>query len=343
MPKENQPIQYDSLVTGQAGDSAVSQGSPFTAGSDTLLEDMRLQQTIDSRYATNQALNSLRVSIERKLVLQAQITSVDMIDDTACLLCYLADIEIRIPFKVAFPQYPAELLKQGPRESLEGLHARQKQFLSKYIGAEISFLAVDVKPDGAGGYYAMANRVLALQAILRRNFLERSGPRYAVGQVVMADILSVSTGSLYINVLGLDLRLLLRHVSIRYIPNPTAVYNPGDKLPVKIMSLDISATTISMEVSGLQAEVEICKPNLRKVRIGSRYKATVTSNATIRRDGHLMVTTFLYLEGVNLPAFANVNFANTALHPGDSVYFEASGVTDSGYVHGSIIRYINHR
>ena len=339
----DKPIQYNDIIAGQEGDAEVSQAIPFATSGDTLLEDLHLQQTINDRYATNEALVSIRASIDHMLVLNAPVASVNILDGTVCLICYLSTIEVRIPFRVAFATYPADITTPASGEGISSLQARQIQYLSKFIGSTLSFIAVDIKNDGAGGYYALGNRVLALQATMRKNFLKSSGPLYTVGQVVNAEVLSVSPASMYINVLGVDLRLLLRDVSIRYLPDLPSYFSSGDTIPVAITSLKVSGNKISLEVSGRRAAVELAKPNLRKVRIGGRYKATVTSNMTIRRDDKPLVTTLLFLEGVELPAFANVNYARAELHPGDSVYFEVAGVAETGYVHGSIIRYINRR
>lgn len=303
----------------------------------------------DARQEDATTLAKFNSALKQGHSLTSTIAGVETEGTNVYWVCYEGTVTVRIPIRESFMIVPESLLK----DTLPNTLRRQMQFLSKAIGAEISFVLTSYRadPDGAGDvFYASRTQALRRQ---RRTFFGRNASRpLKPGMDIYAQIICMSSYVLYLSCCGLDIRVANYQLSHRYIPDMSAKYYVGQTIRVRIVDVNDAEPdqNPSLTVSGRLCELDSLRPNLKRLRFPKnqsssqhpRFMGTVTSLTRERNSDTPRVVISLFLDGIELPAFSrtlNLRLEDK-LHTGDKVYFECHGYTPSGYVHGSIVRFV---
>lgn len=283
---------------------------------------------------------------KRNNVLSGKIGGVEVHGDHAFWIIYDGPVVIMIPFKDALPSVP-ESAFVNDNDALN----RQRQLLTKSVGAEVPFAVESIEPDLANGIFLVyGSRRIALERIRKRYFGENAPNPIKVGDDVTGTFLAVGSHASWVTVAGVDVRLVPRQLSHRYMENMQEVYKPGDQITLRVQRYEMKDGVPVMALSALPCELEECKSRLNRIRKGNRYIATMTShrvvnvtNPTTKKKEPFYVAS-MWLEGVEVPAFANLTNSHSsgASHSGDRVAVEVDQIAKNGYVRVRVISYLTN-
>lgn len=273
-------------------------------------------------------------------ILEATVNGVFRDKENVYWQCFHGPVTIRIPFEETFETLPAELLnKDTPR-----LFTRREQVLHKSINATIPFVITKLQqdPDNPKRAIALGSRIKALTIIRKSNFGANAIRPLNVGDTVYAQFMSVGNHGAWVTFRGIDVIVRAGDLTYRYLPDMKRKFETGSKIKLMIQKISVDpATGLPMvRVSGKAVELEDSKARRCLAAPNSTLVATITNKHTYKdRQDRLCVTTRMWLEGVDLPAFSNTQamFSDT-LHPGDPVYVKVLNITSSGEVNCKILR-----
>lgn len=279
---------------------------------------------------------------KEKQYMTARIAAVESRKDLVYWVCYDGPVTIWIPYAEAYELATPEDLRANTNAARE----RQKQVMSKSIGAEIKFIIKDIVPsDDNSEYFVYASRKEAMEDI-NSHYMESSknntGKVLEVGQNVTAQFVSIGAYAAIVEVAGRDIRVVNAQLSHRYIADLTKQFVPGDKIEMRITKLAIKDDKLDIVVSALPCELEKCQPRIRRIRAGNRCNATITTVRNIKTSNGPKFIATLWLEGYDLPGYASVINCNgnNQAYSGSPALVQINGVSDNGYVHCKILRFI---
>ncbi len=282
---------------------------------------------IENAKFTKKILNATVVSIETTLGI------------TSLVLKYL-DRKIIIPFNYVYPEgFGMDKNYTGAESDMT---RRREQMLTKFLFSNVPFVITDVMNDG-GDVAIIGSRKAALKRIALFNY-KKSDPKVKEGDIVTADVVTVSRNGLFLNVKGLDTIVQTWAATNRYTEDLSAVFAPGDQIPVLVKHITYKDddTPVGVEVSAKEAEYEAFKAAEDMVNIGDICLAKITRLGKSRKTGEPVFE--LFIDGYDLPAKSKVvhnNTMNRELNPGDGVVFKVAVKTGKGFVIGSIIKPYN--
>lgn len=298
----------------------------------------------EARSARQQAatqMGAMVTALKTQRIVNGKIAGVVTHDRATYWNCFFGDITVEIPFSESWTSLPKELV--GKRD--DGTLLRQKQFLSRSIGAEIPFILTSMGTSPKGDIVYSASRVAAMKIIRKAHFGRRPSRPAKIGSEFYGRIMSMGPYTAYVSFCGVDVPVPNYELSHEYIADVSTQYDVNQELKLQIvdMTLDNEGNPEELILSAKPIELERYKKNLKRIVINRnappRYHGTVTSIRRDRRRGHVVVN--LFLDDVEVPAFSRSLRLSLQdeLHTGDKVYFEASGIVEPGYVHGTIVRY----
>lgn len=149
--------------------------------------------------------------------------------------------------------------------------------LTKRLGAEVDFI---IKGIDATSGVAVASRLDAM-AVKQRYYYyakDRDG-NYKIhnGLCAEARVVAVIRAGIFIDLFGLEVYISLRELSYQRVIDATALYQPGQRILVKILDVDRhDAKSIQVSASVKQAAENPGIKALRRFSEGSCYIGTVT-------------------------------------------------------------------
>lgn len=296
----------------------------------------------EQRQDNATSVGTFTTAMKTNAILEGEIAGVEVDAKNAYWVLFQNNITVRIPFEESFMIQPEELRKEVNSRIL----MRRKQFLTKSMGATIPYVLTDFVAEPDGSYVAYGSRISAMARIRRRYFGDDAPQKLSVGQVVTAQIISGDAHTAYVYTCGCDVRVPNHLLTHRYIEDVSAAYMVGTNVRLQVRQINKEpGKPPQLVLNGRPVELEACKPNLKRIRgTNPRFIGVITSIRMDRRPGdEPSVVAHLWLKGAEVPAFCRDFRLNIfdEIHTGDTVSFECNGVTESGYVHGRIIRY-NH-
>ena len=275
----------------------------------------------------------------RRTTVTGVITGVELRDDHAFWTIADGPVYVLIPFEHALPYVKDPALLKDP--------FRQRQFLAKSMGTEITFSVVEMVEDG-DNYLVYGSRRAAMETERRSYFGKNARRPVNVGDVFYATFVSVGPNAGWATAYGVDIRLLKTQVSHRYTENMARVFKPGDEIKLRVQRIDMEGDLPVIVASALPCELEACKPNLRFIRKGSRHIAYLTSHKLTKRvnpftkQKEAYYTAAMWIDGVNVPGFATLATAHAPenCHPGARVSVEVEEIASNGYVRCRIVAYL---
>jgi len=191
-------------------------------------------------------------------------------------------------FKVIIP---ATELVTPPEDFRDRSPADVMHYLiTKRLGAEVDYIVKGI--DQKSGV-AAASRLEAM-ALKRRQYYygtDRDGNNLLYeGSTAEARVVSVIRAGIFVDLFGVECYIPLKELSYQRLMDATGVYQPGQRVLIKIMELNRrSRDDIHVNASVKQAGANPYERALRKYSIGSRYVGTVslvdTTGVFVSLDG----------------------------------------------------------
>ena len=253
------------------------------------------------------------------------------------------DYKTTIPFNEMFidpPIYDADL-------PVEQKIRRERQILSKLLGAEVSFIIkhADVLQDkeyNVKEYIVFGSRKDALLRQKRYYYGLKNGVRRVNvdKKIKNVPIVSVGKEALMVNVLGIDVTMSKGQLSYKYIGALNKEYFVGDKIDVIVEDLKVNDDgEIQLSVNHRKTLIDTFIKNTKNCNIGGMYRGTITY---IRESN-----VYLYLDDIEIPAYSRIiklNNIDTLPSAGDTVLFVVNEIKDDiGLAYGTVMRLINRK
>ena len=231
------------------------------------------------------ALLDLVESMKTKRILTGTIQGVEQPTDNpsrTLAVLYHGNFKVMIPAEEAV-EIPDDLRGRTQEDVLH-------YTLTKRLGAEVDYI---VKGIDAEAGIAVASRLEAM-AIRRRAYYfgtDRDGNNLLYeGVCAEARVVSVIRAGIFVDLFGLETYIPLRELSYQRMLDASAVYQPGQRILVKILRLDRSDRDhIRVAASIKQAGDNPYEVALRRYSVGNRYVGTVsmvdTTGVFVALDG----------------------------------------------------------
>lgn len=231
------------------------------------------------------ALLDLVESMKTKRILTGTIQGVERPTDNptrSLAVLYHGDFKIMIPAEEAV-EIPYDLRGRSKEEVLH-------YTLTKRLGAEVDYIVKGI--DGEAGI-AVASRLEAMAARRRSYYFgtDRDGNNLLYeGVCAEARVVSVIRAGIFVDLFGLETYIPLRELSYQRMLDASAVYQPGQRILVKILRIDRSDREhIRVAASIKQAGENPYEKALRRYSVGNRYVGTVsmvdTTGVFVALDG----------------------------------------------------------
>lgn len=319
------------------GQQADLDEAPRRSARERRMEDEAHQAERNLRQKTAVIVGKYINAEKRHNVLGGVIAGTEIRDGHVFWAIYEGPVVVLIPFREALPQQSTDISHS---------EVRQRQMLAKSIGANVAFSVESMVQDG-DNYLVYGSRKNANARIRSRYFGENASNPVNEGDDVQAEFLAVGPHAAWVNIYGVDARIVAAQVSHRYMNDMSEIYKAGDKLKVRIQSIKHKDDEVALTISALPCEVEAARGNLSRVRQGNRYVATISThrvvNATNRvtRKKEPMYVASMWLEGIEVPAYASTPpKASGTPYSGDRVIVEVDGIAQNGYVRCKIMSYL---
>ena len=246
--------------------------------------DERLAVETDADKAKNDLLDLIE-SMKTKRILTGTIQGVERPEDNpnrSLAVIYHGDFKVIIPAEEAVE--PPEDFR-GRSES-DIMH----YMLTKRLGAEVDYIVKGIDPKAG---IAVASRLEAMAARRRSYYFgtDRDGNNLLYeGVCAEARVVSVIRAGIFVDLFGLETYIPLRELSYQRMLDASAVYQPGQRILVKILRIDRSDREhIRVAASIKQAGENPYEKALRRYSVGNRYVGTVsmvdTTGVFVALDG----------------------------------------------------------
>lgn len=268
-PSGNSPS--DSPEKSQFGDESQS-GNPATGRQQRIavvsIDERPTVQT--ERDKARSDLLDLVESFRSGRILTGTIHGVETAEGKPIAVLYHGDWKVMIPAEQAVIP-PTDEQGRSPRDSMQFL-------LTKRLGAEVDYLVKGI--DQKNGI-AVASRLEAMRAKRREYYFgrDRNGSDYLFeGACAEARIVSVIRAGIFVDLFGVETYIPLRELSYQRMMDASSVYQSGQRILVKILTLEKNRRTGSVNVTASvkQAAENPYEKALRRYSVGNCYVGTVS-------------------------------------------------------------------
>ena len=234
-------------------------------------------QNINTSEEKNKILSGKAVAIESERVKLTHEDGKVYEEEINCIRVNFKNIKVLIPGR--------EL----------GIEKEDKKTIRNLIGSEIKFIILESDK--------LTNTAVASRKKAMERIKEIQLKKYQVGDVVYAKVISVFSKYIVIECLGLDIKLKISDLEYGYVANLGKLYQVGDKIKVRINSIDNS----TLKVSHRDTKDDPYKDIRKNFTEGGEYIATVTGFsdngvfASLKQGIDTMATLPVWLEMPPLP------------------------------------------
>lgn len=182
---------------------------------------------------------------------------------------YHGDIKVLIPAaQVVLP--PADFRGRLPEDVMHYM-------VTKRLGAEVDYIVKGLDTDGN---FAVASRLEAMRAKRKEYYfgLDRDG-NYILHSDICAEVrvVSVIRAGIFVDLFGVEVYIPLRELSYQRMMDAAGVYQPGQRIIVKVLEVDRSnKDKIEVRASVKQAGENPYERAMKKYSVGNRYVGTVS-------------------------------------------------------------------
>ena len=245
--------------------------------------DDRLSVETDADKARD-AMLDLVESLKTRRILSGTVQGIERPGDGAnsVAVIYHGDFKVLIP-----AEEMVEIPEDTRGRSVSGaLH----YMLNKRLGAEVDYIVKGI--DGEASV-AVASRLEAMAAKRREYYYgtDRAGNHLLYnGVCAEARVVSVIRAGIFADVFGVETYIPLRELSYQRMLDASAIYQPGQRILVKLMDIDRSDRShIRVSASIKRAGENPYERALKRYSVGNRYVGTVsmvdTTGVFVALDG----------------------------------------------------------
>ena len=245
--------------------------------------DDRLRVETDADKARD-AMLDLVESLKTRRILSGTVQGIERPGDGAnsVAVIYQGDFKGLIP-----AEEMVEIPEDTRGRSVSGaLH----YMLNKRLGAEVDYIVKGI--DGEASV-AVASRLEAMAAKRREYYFgtDRDGNNLLYnGVCAEARVVSVIRAGIFADVFGVETYIPLRELSYQRMLDASAIYQPGQRILVKLMDIDRSDRShIRVSASIKRAGENPYERALKRYSVGNRYVGTVsmvdTTGVFVALDG----------------------------------------------------------
>ena len=245
--------------------------------------DDRLGVETDADKARD-AMLDLVESLKTRRILSGTVQGIERPGDGAnsVAVIYHGDFKVLIP-----AEEMVEIPEDTRGRSVSGaLH----YMLNKRLGAEVDYIVKGI--DGEASV-AVASRLEAMAAKRREYYFgtDRDGNNLLYnGVCAEARVVSVIRAGIFADVFGVETYIPLRELSYQRMLDASAIYQPGQRILVKLMDIDRSDRShIRVSASIKRAGENPYERALKRYSVGNRYVGTVsmvdTTGVFVALDG----------------------------------------------------------
>lgn len=233
--------------------------------------DERPSVETEADKARNDLLDLVE-SLKTKRILTGTIQGIERPADhpsRSLAVIYHGDIKVIIPAEEAV-EPPEDFRGRLPEDVLHYM-------VTKRLGAEVDYI---IKGIDAKAGVAVGSRLEAMYAKRRAYYFgtDRDGNNLLYeGICAEARVVSVIRAGIFVDLFGLELYIPLRELSYQRMLDAQDSFQPGQRILVKILSIDRSdRTRIRVSASIKQAGENPYEKALRRYSVGNRYVGTVS-------------------------------------------------------------------
>lgn len=225
--------------------------------------------------------SSLRTAMQRRRIFYSKILSVEeyQIDgQTEVVVAILLgkNIKVIIPFSEMFPRNPMNSSRVDPSsETPVRLVQRKRQLAERMMGADTPFILTGMEVNG-DMIIATGSRAQAMNMIAERAF-GGSNPRYKVGDLVEARIISVSVHALTVMFEGVDVTIPMAMLTRRWILDLHDAYNVGEPIYARIRGIMKENDVYRVQLDTISVELEDALDRYHVLSDGARTRAIITA------------------------------------------------------------------
>ena len=245
--------------------------------------DDRLGVETDADKARD-AMLDLVESLKTRRILSGTVQGIERPGDgtNSVAVIYHGDFKVLIP-----AEEMVEIPEDTRGRSVSGaLH----YMLNKRLGAEVDYIVKGI--DGEASV-AVASRLEAMAAKRREYYFgtDRDGNNLLYnGVCAEARVVSVIRAGIFADVFGVETYIPLRELSYQRMLDASAIYQPGQRILVKLMDIDRSDRShIRVSASIKRAGENPYERALKRYSVGNRYVGTVsmvdTTGVFVALDG----------------------------------------------------------
>ena len=233
------------------------------------IDESRSVETSADKHNNN--LLDLVESMKSKKILSGMIQGIERSAENSSLsyaVIYHGDFKVIIPAE-ELTEPPADFRDRSPGDVMHYM-------ITKRLGAEVDYIVKGVDKNGM----AAASRLEAMAAKRKEYYFgtDRDGNNLLYeGINAEARVVSVIRAGIFVDLFGVETYIPLRELSYQRGVDAAAQFQPGQRVLVKILSIDRSnRNKIEVAASVKQATENPYEKALRKYMPGSRYVGTVS-------------------------------------------------------------------
>ncbi len=318
-----------------------SSSNPSKSRQQITLEAKRREDENEKKQAKLARLAQYDTARRQETLMTGIVGSADIDEKlgNAFWVIYDDNVKIFIPYEEALMIQPADIGNANTHKAL----VSKKNILTNAIGAQVSYIITSMQIDSESGTaVCVGSRVAGLKKERKMYFGPSRVYEIQEGTDVDATILSVGPYAVYITTCGIDKKVRNTDLSFQFHENLKDHFTPGQVIRMRIMKMNLDADIPKLFLSAKPILIREYQENLKLVRPGSRYCATVVSiHANHQGDG---IRAHLFVEEAMFPATC-VDIKPGILKnicSGTKVIFEVSGkFPNSGIAHGKILRVVS--
>lgn len=245
--------------------------------------DDRLSVETDADKARD-AMLDLVESLKTRRILSGTVQGIERPGDGAnsVAVIYHGDFKVLIPAE-EMVEIPEDTRGRSVSDALHYM-------LNKRLGAEVDYIVKGI--DGEASV-AVASRLEAMAAKRREYYFgtDRDGNNLLYnGVCAEARVVSVIRAGIFADVFGVETYIPLRELSYQRMLDASSIYQPGQRILVKLMDIDRSDRShIRVSASIKRAGENPYERALKRYSVGNRYVGTVsmvdTTGVFVALDG----------------------------------------------------------
>lgn len=260
----------DSPDESTASAPALRRRTNSTDGVISIDEDLKIQSTEDKDALL---WMELRGSLRSKRILTGTMGGVERTPTGGCIaVVYYKEQRIVIPADEMFID-----INVHQTESTRELQNRYAQILTRTLNAEVDFIISGIDRRAGSVVASRKEAMIRKQINYYHPSARRRTPLIEDGMIVEARIVSVGTKNIRVEIFGVETTIWARFVAWEWVEDCADYYQVGDRVLVKIMSIDrANPERLTIEASVRDCVQNPAMKNIEKCQAQGKYIGKVT-------------------------------------------------------------------